>query len=223
MPNSVRAITRIQDADDLTGSLTNGYAPVYSSGLANFVMSALAAVPTIDTRANVLASSPSVPTVAFCTDTLEFALWTGSAWYVAPLELDAENTTPDMGAYNSDGLGVSDRQGYYSNVITDKVLHHVVIGWNDRAEAGAVRVSGSELQVYLSSAWNTIVTGFRFQQDSSSQVGELEFRPSGYANYYGVMNGNGNDLDYNGLPLVQQYQASMGVYAAKVVVDGGVF
>lgn len=65
MPNSVRAITRIQDADDLTGSLTNGYAPVYSSGLANFVMSALAAVPTIDTRANVLASSPSVPTVAF--------------------------------------------------------------------------------------------------------------------------------------------------------------
>lgn len=223
MPNSVRAITRIQDADDFSGSLTNGYAPVYSTGLARFVMSALASSPTIDTRVNVLASSPSSPTVAFCTDTLEFALWTGSAWYFAPLEMDTDTSTPDMGAYNSDGLGVSDRQGYYSNVITDKVLHHMVIGHSDRTESGSFRVSSGELQVYLSSAWNTIVTGFRFQQDSTSQVGELEYRPSGYSNYYGAMNGNGNDLGYNGLPLVQQYVASMGAYAAKIVVDGGVF
>lgn len=180
-------------------------------------------VPALDTRANILASSPALRTMALATDTLEMFYWTGSAWYVAPLELDSENTTPDMGAYNSDGLGVSDRQGYYSNVITDKVLHHMVIGHSDRTESGSFRVSSGELQVYLSSAWSTIVTGFRFQQDSTSQVGELEYRPSGYSNYYGVQNGNGNDLDYNGLPLVQQYQASMGVYAAKIVVDGGTF
>lgn len=180
-------------------------------------------VPTLDTRANILASSPTVRRLAFATDTLELFYWTGSAWYVAPLEMDTDTSTPDMGAYNSDGLGVSDRQGYYSNVITDKVLHHMVVGHSDRTESGSFRVNSGELQVYLSSAWNTIVTGFRFQQDSTSQVGELEFRPTGYSNYYGVQNGNGNDLDPNGLPLVQQYIASMGLYAAKIVVDGGTF
>lgn len=180
-------------------------------------------VLTSDTRANILASSPTLRTVALSTDTLEVFLWDGATWYVAPLELDAENSTPDMGAYNSDGLGVSDRQGYYSNVITDKVLHHMVIGHNDRTETGGIRVSGSEMQAYLSGAWATVVTGFRFFQDATSQVGELEFRPTGYANYYGVADGNGNDLGFNGLPLVQQYNASQGVYPAKIVVDGGTF
>lgn len=178
---------------------------------------------TVDTRANILASSPASPVVAFCSDILEFALWTGSAWWFAPLELDTDTSTPDMGAYNSDGLGVSDKQGYYRDVISDKILHHSVIGHNDRTETGAVRVSGAELQVYLSGVWNAIVTGFRFLQDATSQVGELEFRPTGYGNYYGVMDGNGNDLGWNGLPLVQQYKASMGGYPAKVVLDGGTF
>lgn len=176
-----------------------------------------------DTRVNILASSPTVRSVAFCSDTLEFALWNGSAWYFAPLELDTDNTTPDMGAYNSDGLGVSDRQGYYRDTITDKILHNTVIGENARTAAGGLRVSGSEMQAYLSGAWTTIVTGFRFFQDTTSQVGELEFRPTGYANYYGAADGNGNDLGYNGLPLVQQYRASMGVYPAKIIVDGGTF
>jgi hypothetical protein len=223
MPNSVRTITRLQDADDFTGSLTNAYAPVYSTGLAKFVMSAIGSDPTVDTRVNVLASSPSSPTVAFCTDTLEFAVWTGSAWYFAPLEMDTDNTTPDMGAFNSYGFGVSDRQGYYADVITDKILHNVVIGENARTATGGLRESGSEMQAYLSGAWATIVTGFRFFQDATSQIGELEFRPSGYANYYGVADGNGNDLGYNSLPLVQQYRASQGVYPAKIVVDGGSF
>lgn len=226
MPTVVYVPSRLSEGHftdlPIPGAGDDGKAITWNDGGDTYAYTALSSV-TVDTRANILASTPDSNTVAFCSDTLEFALWTGNAWYVAPLELDSENTTPDRGAYNNDGLGVSDRQGYYSNVITDKVLHHMVIGWNDRTEAGAVRVSGSELQVYLSAAWNTIVTGFRFQQDSTSQVGELEFRPSGYSNYYGVMNGNGNDLDYVGLPLVQQYRASMGGYSAKLVVDGGTF
>lgn len=178
---------------------------------------------TIDTRANILASTPSDPSLALSSDTLELFVFNGSVWYVSPLEFDVENTTPDIGAFNSDGLGVSDRQGYYSNVITDKVIHHTVIGHNDRTETGAIRVSGSELQVYLSGVWNAIVTGFRFIQDSTTLVGELEFRPSGYSNYYSVMTGNSNDTDYNGLPVIQQYTGSMGVYSAKLVIDGGSF
>lgn len=178
---------------------------------------------TVDTRTNILALSPASAQWAFCSDTLEVALWNGSAWYFAPLELDVEPVAPDMGAFNPDGLGVSDRQGYYSNKITDKTLHHVVIGHNDLAVSGAIRTASGELQVYLAGAWAAIVTGFRFLQDSTSQIGELEFRPSGYANYYGVADGNGNDLGFNGLPLVQQYRASMGGYPAKIVISGGTF
>lgn len=179
---------------------------------------------TIDTRSNIMATSPASATWAFCSDTREVALWSGSAWYFASLELDIEPTAPDMGAFNPDGLGVSDRQGYYSNKITDKVLHHVVVGHNDRTESGAIRTTTTgELQVYLAGAWAAIVTGFRFLQDSTNQAGELEYKPTGYSNYYGVMDGNSNDLGFNGLPLVQQYKASMGVYPAKVVISGGTF
>lgn len=178
---------------------------------------------TVDTRTNILALSPASAQWAFCSDTREVALWNGSAWYFAPLELDIELAPPDMGAYNPDGLGVSDRQGYYSDKITDKILHHMVVGHNDRTESGAIRVSGSELQVYLAGAWAAIVTGFRFLQDSTNQAGELEYKPNGYSSYYGVADGNGNELAFNGLPIVQQYKASMGVYAAKVVISGGQF
>ena len=40
MPNSIRAITRLQDADDLTGTLTDTYVPVWSSAQGKFVMTA---------------------------------------------------------------------------------------------------------------------------------------------------------------------------------------
>jgi hypothetical protein len=225
MPSVTRALTRLQDADDVTGALSDGVVPQYDTGQSKFVLTALASGSVVvNTRSTVLASSPSSPTVAFCTDTLEFALWTGSAWYFAPLEMDADTVTPDIGAYNSDGLGVSDKQGYYASVITDKILHHAVIGANDRTETGGLRTSGSELQFYANAAWNAIVTGFRFSQDNTYQVGELEYRPVGYSNYYGASDGNGTEMDWTGiLPIVQQYRASIGGYSSKVVLDGGVF
>lgn len=40
MPSAVRAITRIQDADDFTGSLTDTYIPVWSNSQQKFVMTA---------------------------------------------------------------------------------------------------------------------------------------------------------------------------------------
>lgn len=38
---------------------------------------------TIDTAANIIASSPSSPSMAFSTDTNLFYVWDGSNWYVS--------------------------------------------------------------------------------------------------------------------------------------------
>jgi hypothetical protein len=133
-----------------------------------------------------------------------------------------------MGAYNEGGLGPSDRAGIYPadgdipGVLTDYILNNATFGGNARTDEGAARAVDGEFQVYLSGTWNTVVLGFVFREDSTGAY-ELEHQPVGFDGWYEVMSGNGNDTGLNGLPLVQQYTASMGVYPAKMILDGGTF
>lgn len=40
---------------------------------------------TVDTQANILATSPSSPAIAFATDTGDFMVWDGSGWWSVTL------------------------------------------------------------------------------------------------------------------------------------------
>lgn len=179
---------------------------------------------TVSTRSVILASTPSeAGQLAYATDSEEFFVYNGSSWQVAPLELKAVTSTLDMGAFNQDGLGVSDRSGYYHDTITDKNLSNIRILENARDEEGAIRTTTSGIfQVYLNGVWNDVVINFVLREDASGSY-ELEHAPVGFNWHYEVMSGNSDTLGIDGKPIVQQYTSSMGAYQTNLQIDGGVF
>lgn len=179
---------------------------------------------TVDTKANILALSPAGNQLAYATDTTEFYLYDGSNWKVAPLELQTEAQAPDMGAYEAGGLGISDKAGYYSDVITDKDLSSVKLKEYYRtAGEGAVRTTtDGEFQVYLNGVWNDVVINFRLREDSDGNY-EFEHNPVGFDLWYEIMSGNSDILGIDGKPIIQQYTTSMGAYQRDIIINGGTF
>lgn len=170
-----------------------------------------------NTRAVILASSPTIRTVALSTDTLEMFVWNGTAWHVAPLELIEQPNAVDMGLLPS--MVSNDRAGYTDNYITDKTIYNSAIGGNANTDEGSIRITDGTYQVYLNGTWNDIVTGFRFREDDDGGY-ELEHRPIGFDWWIEVMSGNSDELGLNGLPLAQQYQVSMGAYPVHQQIVG---
>jgi len=171
-----------------------------------------------NTRAIILASSPTVRTVALATDTLEMFAWDGLAWYVAPLELIVQPNAVDMGLLPP--MVQNDRAGFNATSITDKTINNSAIGVNTNTTEGSIRVSSGALQIYLLGVWNDVVTGFRFREDSVSGQYELEHRPIGFTSWIEVMSGNSDALGLNGLPLTQGYVTSIGPYPAHAQIVG---
>lgn len=169
------------------------------------------------TRAAILASTPTLRSAALSTDTLEMFIWDGSTWYVAPLELIEQANAVDMGLQPP--MVQNDRAGYSADYITDKSIFNSRVLGSDVDEEGSIRTSSGELQVYLSGEWQTAVTGFRFREDDNGGY-ELEHRPIGFDWWIEVLSGNSDELGLNGLPLAQQYSASMGAYPAHVQIVG---
>ena len=177
-----------------------------------------------DTRDNILALSDElVPTLALATDTLEVLIWDGTNWNVLPLEANVELAAPDMGAYVPGGLGPSDKSGYYADAITDKKLSNVRLLYSVLDQAGSIRTThNGTFQVYLNSVWNDVVINFRLREDSAGNY-EFEHMPIGFTEWIEILSGNSNTLGLNGLPLIQQYKASMGCLPVPLQIDGGSF
>ena len=172
----------------------------------------------VNTRAAILAMTPTAGVVAYATDTGEMLMADGTDWRAAPLELDALSTTPDMGVES-----VNDRSGYYRDTITDKALANCQLGGNANATEGALRTTASGVfQIYLNGTWNDVVINFVLREDASGAY-ELEHAPIGFEYYYELMSGNSDELGLDGRPLIQQYVASMGPYQPNITIDGGSF
>ena len=177
----------------------------------------------VDTKANILsATPPDSPAIGVATDSNELFWWNGSTWYTVGMDaILGGGANPDMGAYDIGGLGLSNRSGYYSNAITDKRLSNIIIGDSARDEDGSIRYRSGQLQFYTLGSWNEIVINFAFRQDDGGAY-SLEYKPTGFDAWVIVFSGNSSDLvGLNGLPIVQQYQVSMGAYPPEVVLDGG--
>ena len=179
------------------------------------------AVLTSGTRATILALTPGKNALAYATDTNEFLLWDldNTEWRVAPLEMMAEDGAPDMGVMNPGGLALTDKMGYYYDAITDKRLSNVLLGSSARTENGGLRVDVTQdpdtLEVYLRGAWYTIL------YDLTTEYGDLRHTPESEEIH--VQSGNSVALGLNGLPIVQDYEVSMGAFPVCRIVDGGTF
>lgn len=173
-----------------------------------------------NTRANLLASTPAGPVLAYATDTAELFIY-NSGWYVFPLEADAEVAAPDMGLQHP--LVDNDKSGYTAEMITDKSIYNSRILGSAVDQAGSIRTTTSgTFQVYLNGTWNDVVINFRLREDSTGAY-EFEHRPVGFSEWIEILSGNGNTLGLNGLPIVQQYTVSMGAYPVNVHIKGRSF
>lgn len=165
---------------------------------------------TSDTKANILATTPTAGTYAISTDTDELFFYDGTNWQVESLPVSEAGL--DAGAQQSDA------NGYYSDLISEKLLYHVVLKWSDVEVAGSLRVNESTdppvLQIYLRDKWNTIDYGL-----SMNSAPELAHTP--YQREIDVRSGNSNDLSLSGLPVVQEYQSSLGAYQPPAIIRGG--
>lgn len=174
---------------------------------------------TIDTRANILATTPTGNALGFATDTNEWMIY-NSGWFVAPLELNADDGTPDIGLQPP--MVNNDRSGYTSEWITNKSIYNSRILGSSVEEDGSVKSEDGALSVYLNGAWEEVVTGFRFRQDDDG--GYVEYLPLGFSRWVDVHSGNStDDLGLNGLPLIQDYKADIGAYPTPIRVQGRAF
>ena len=170
----------------------------------------------IDTRANVLASTPTAGKIAYSSDTKEFFVGSGSIWEKAPLKLNDESVNPDMG-YQQQGTN----SGLAASYITDKAINYSTMGANGNPVNGGFRVlTTGVFQMYLNGTWQTVVTNFVFREDSAFGY-TLEHTPVGFTNPIEIMTGETlSNLGLNGLPLTNGYKTVMGAYGVPSQIGG---
>ena len=95
----------------------------------------------------------------------------------------------------------------------------MLIGGNARTENGGIRVDVENdpdtFEIYLRDMWNTII------YDLTVDDGDFRHAPLSEEIY--IWRGNSVLVGLNGVPIVQEYTASMGAYPADPVLDGGTF
>ena len=175
----------------------------------------------VDTKANILATTPTAGNAGFASDTLEMFIGNGTVWEKVPFDLIPESATPNMGYYKDEG----DNIGFSPTYVSNKTLSNIKIGYSSsNLGTGSLRITtAGYLEVYLNDVWNKIVMNFVFREDSDNNY-TFEHQPIGFTSYIEVMSGNSiNNLGLNGLPIVQQYRVDMGAYPSRNVLGGRSF
>jgi len=177
---------------------------------------------TVDTRQNILATTPQQGALAYATDVQRLLTYDGG-WQESSALMIPRSGPVDMGVEQASNLA-----GYGVDYITDKRLSNVSIGSNADTELGGVRVVFSEslgrnlTQVYLDGVWQTVLTGVNIQTDSAEAVPDIEF--TDFSPWVlSLITGNSDAKDANGVPIVQNMKIDMGAYSAPLVIDGGSF
>jgi hypothetical protein len=164
----------------------------------------------IDTKRNILTSTPADPSVALASDTKEYYAYDGTIWNEASLALSEAGL--DAGAYQSDA------QGYYFDGITSKYLYNMVLRGTDREEEGSIGIdtttNPTTLRIYSNGEWRIIITNFSINTDN-----ELVHFPA--QREIDVRSGNSSQLSLSGYPVIQEYQTSAGAYQPPVILSGG--
>lgn len=174
---------------------------------------------TTDTKANILASTPTAGTMAFSTDTFEFYIANGTGWMKQDFALVPESANPDMGYVQT-----SSKIGYRPTYLTNKVIENSSVGYSNfvgTPPTGAIRITSTGyFQIYLNGVWNNVVINFVFRENSSYGY-TFEHQPIGFTQYIEIMSGNSlANVGLNGLPITQNYLTSMGPYPSAPRVGG---
>jgi len=177
---------------------------------------------TVDTRENILTTTPQQGALAYATDVQRLFTYDGG-WQESSALMMPRSGAVDMGVEQDSNLA-----GYGADYITDKRLSNVSIGSNADERLGGVRVVFSEslgrnlTQVYLDGAWQTVLTGVNIQTDAAERVPDIEF--TDFEPWVlSLITGNSDAKDANGVPVIQNMKIDMGAFSAPLVIDGGSF
>ena len=167
----------------------------------------------VNTKANLLASSPASITVGLASDASELLFWNGANWKIGSLPLQTELAAPDAG-WTQD----NDKLGYGDDYIYGKRLYAASLGdYTDIPVPGAIKVTHTTnpplYQIYLRGRWNTLF------YDLTMERGDFEHVPINYP--IDVRSGNSNMTGLNGQPIIREYKADAGAYPRAVIIDGG--
>ena len=169
---------------------------------------------TVDTKANLLVTTPAAAAIGYATDVERFYVFDGSAWYESAVVFGARSAV-DMGVEQN-----SSTAGYGQDYITNKTLHSVALkGHPADPVNGSVRTDITQdpdtFEIYLREAWQTII------YDLTTDDGDFRHAPIGESIY--VWRGDSVLLGLNGRSMVSEYSVSMGAYPPPRVVNGGTF
>lgn len=177
---------------------------------------------TLDTKANILASTATAGKMVYSTDTNELYLADGLVWKKIVFVLATQSATPDIGAYQDSspiGIFATSATGD-TNYISGYSLDNVLIGGTGTAKNGGIRFNNNFLQVYANGAWNNVVIGFTFSELTNYGYA-LTHLPTGLTYPLEVMSGNSiTRYGLNGLPVTQGYVTDIGAYPSYQSVGG---
>ena len=158
---------------------------------------------TVDTRANILGSTPVAGAVAYATDVNRFYVYDESGWHGARISYGTPSTGVDMGAFPYE-----DDSGYGDVNLSNKRLHNVVLTYFDESamiiENGAMRFSEGFLQIYVDGSWLNVypLTAFEFEDRM-------------------LWSDDWQEYDYYGKNIIHGNKVDMGVFAGDHLIDGG--
>jgi hypothetical protein len=160
----------------------------------------------MNTRDVILATTPTVITIALSTDEPAFYIWNGSAWKRSPIIFGTPSTGVDMGA-----IPFEDDNGYGLTNLSNKNLGNVVVGDFDTTirvvKEGAIKYIGSptyKLSGYLNAAWRNFLAYTDEQENDLIQWSD-DF----------------NEFDVYGKNKVHGHTTDMGIFASDHWIDGG--
>lgn len=201
------------------GALTSENDPIWQSEKASYLQISDAdttyqKLNITDTKANILALTPTAGLVAYATDVERLYIADGTNWIEQPIGGEPRGANPDMG-YEQD----SDLSGYGKDYVTDKRLVNIVLGGNTREENGALRVDSTQdpdtYEIYLRGIWQTLLYDLTYEHG--------DFRHTPLTEEIHVYSGNSVKVGLNGRPIIMQYSADMGAYPSALTLTGGDF
>jgi hypothetical protein len=169
----------------------------------------------VDTKENILATTPTVDTIGFCTDTLQSLIWDSSAWQESSAYYDER--TSYAGAVddnNPNDVG--------KNYIANKHLSQVSLGSFDIEDRqGGIRSKYAddteklEVEHYDEDfGWERLLKGLKLQNLDADIVSNDFLHP------ISLLSGNSLEKDSQGIPQIQWGKTDVGAVQVPRKVIG---
>ena len=146
------------------------------------------------------------------------------AWYNQINPADAQTLSKQDDRNDIGAISDSNPMGFYETKLSDKELHHCLIGDSQRDEQGSFRVNRETglLQIFRSNEWRNILDGVTISEEEETD-NELVHDPQDSIYTIVMHTGDSIEKSTSGLPVIQGYRSSIGESQPKQVLSGGSF